>query len=139
MGKLEELEKLQQLKENGVIIEDEFNSEKAKILSGESDVGNNDNNNLEIKGDFLLAQSKILLQLEEGEKVIYQYEAVTLIGAGSTVVNGLLILTNRRILFNKKNSGKKFGGTGLFGLDIAIKRHLINKNIKCLVLFKTIL
>ena len=33
MGKYEDLEKLQKLKDNGTINEDEFNSEKAKILA----------------------------------------------------------------------------------------------------------
>ena len=103
MGKYEELERLHKLKESGVITEEEFNTEKRKILSEDnaptsSNVVNTSNSNdLEIKGDFPLAQSKIPLKLLEGEKVICQYEATTLTGAGSTAVNGFLTLTNQRI------------------------------------------
>ena len=113
MSKYEELEKLNKLKEDGIITEEEFNSEKAKILSNDSTNNNvninNDNEILEIKGDFPLIQSKIALQLADGEKVICQYEATALTGAGSTAVNGFLTLTNRKIVFNKKTTGKSFG------------------------------
>ncbi len=123
MSKYEELEKLNKLKEDGIITEEEFNSEKAKILSNDSTNNNvninNDNEILEIKGDFPLIQSKIALQLADGEKVICQYEATALTGAGSTAVNGFLTLTNRKIVFNKKTTGKSFLGTGLFRCSIS--------------------
>lgn len=125
MGKFEDLERLQKLKESGVLTDEEFNQEKAKILAEEDNntnstvVTDNNSSDLEIKGDFPLIQSKLPLKLLEGEKVIYQYEATTLTGAGSTAVNGFLTLTNKRILFNKKTTGKSFLGTGLLGVALA--------------------
>ncbi len=44
MGKYEDLEKLQKLKDNGTINEDEFNSEKAKILAEQTIPENNTTN-----------------------------------------------------------------------------------------------
>ena len=68
MGKYEDLERLQKLKESGILTEEEFNTEKQKILNGEGNTEktevastnnmNSSNNNLEIKGDFPLAESK---------------------------------------------------------------------------------
>lgn len=124
MDKYEELERLQKLKEGGILTEEEFNSEKAKILnnvdsiSNSSDYCNNDEL-IEIEGEFPLIQSKIPLKLLDREKVIYQDEATTFTGAGATAVNGFLTLTNKRILFNKKTTGKAFLGTGLLGVALA--------------------
>ena len=72
-----------------------------------------------LKEIFLLIQSKIALQLADGEKVICQYEATALTGAGSTAVNGFLTLTNRKIVFNKKQLENLFLGTGLLGVALA--------------------
>ena len=115
MGKLEELEKLQKLKESGILTEEEFNQEKSKILNSDTNINGNDsvnnsneniNDMLEIKGNFPLAKSKIQIELLENEKVIVQDEAVTLTGVATTAVNGLITLTTKRILFNKNNSTK---------------------------------
>lgn len=125
MGKFEELEKLQKLKESGVLTQEEFDTEKAKILNSsdnhsiETTTNNTTNNFIEIKGDFPFVESKIPIQLLDGEKVIAQYEATALTGAGSTAVNGFVTLTSRRILFNKKTTGKSFLGTGLLGVALA--------------------
>lgn len=129
MGKYEELERLQKLKESGILTEEEFNSEKIKILNGENGENSNEEslnntynvnkNDIEIKGDFPFAPSKIPLKLLDGEKVLFQYEATTFTGVGTTAVNGLLTLTNKRVLFNKKTSGKAFLGTGLLGVALA--------------------
>lgn len=132
MGKFEDLEKLQKLRESGVLTEEEFNQEKARVLSGENYntnstiVTNNSSNDLEIKGEFPLIQSKLPIKLLEGEKVIYQYEATTLTGVGSTAVNGFLTLTNKRIMFNKKTTGKSYLTTGLLGVALAAG----NKNVE---------
>ena len=114
MGKYEDLERLQKLKESGVLTEEEFNAEKQKILNTENNTEitevastnniNSNNNNLEIKGDFPLAESKIPLELLEGEKVILQHKGVMCSGA---INDGYITLTNKRILFNKA-TGKKF-------------------------------
>ena len=69
MGKFEDLEKLQKLRESGVLTEEEFNQEKARVLSGENYntnstiVTNNSSNDLEIKGEFPLIQSKLPIKL----------------------------------------------------------------------------
>mgnify|MGYP001042621888 CR=1 FL=1 len=128
MVKFEELEKLQKLKEDGIITQEEFDTEKAKILNSDTNINGNssvNNNNkdiddmLEIKGNFPLAKSKIQIELLENEKVIVQDEAVTLTGVATTAVNGLITLTTKRILFNKKTSTKSFLGTGLLGVALA--------------------
>lgn len=82
-------------------------------------IQNNNDTSFEIKGDYPLINSKFPLELYDGEKPIYQYEAVTLTGAGGTAVNGYITLTNRRILFNKKTTAKSFIGTGLLGVALA--------------------
>lgn len=121
MGKLEDLEKLQKLKESGVITQEEFDMEKAKILNDSSN-GNVSNatksNMLEIRGDFPLVESKIPLELLEGEKVIVQHVAVICEGAA---VNGLITLTNKRILFNKA-TGKTAMTTGLLGVAMSARK-----------------
>lgn len=126
MGKYEDLERLQKLKEDGILTEEEFMSEKQKILNeggnaeqNNTEVSRKDNNEVEIKGEFEFVKSKIPLELSEGENVIYQYDATAFTGVGTTAVNGLLTLTNKRILFNKKTSGKSFMATGLLGVALA--------------------
>ncbi len=121
MGKLEDLEKLQKLKESGVITEEEFNTEKAKILGGDNsnNVNNSSANNMiEIKGEFPFVESKIPLELLNGEKVIAQHVAVICEGPA---VNGLITLTNKRILFNK-TTGKTAIATGLLGVALSARK-----------------
>lgn len=121
MVKFEELEKLQKLKEDGILTQEEFDTEKAKILNDNSNsnvVDNSTKNMLEIKGDFPFAESKIPLDLLEGEKVIVQHVAVICEGAA---VNGLITLTNKRILFNK-TTGKTAVATGLLGVALSARK-----------------
>lgn len=128
MGKYEDLERLQKLKESGVLTEEEFNAEKQKILNTENNTEitevastnniNSNNNNLEIKGDFPLAESKIPLELLEGEKVILQHKGVMCSGA---INDGYITLTNKRILFNKA-TGKNFLRAGLVGVAMGANR-----------------
>lgn len=128
MGKYEDLERLQKLKESGILTEEEFNVEKQKILNGEGNTEttevastNNINSNdkdIEIKGDFPLAESKIPLELLEGEKVILQHKGVMCSGA---INDGYITLTNKRILFNKA-TGKNFLRAGLIGVAIGANR-----------------
>lgn len=128
MGKYEDLERLQKLKESGILTEEEFNTEKQKILNGEGNTEktevastnnmNSSNNNLEIKGDFPLAESKIPLELLDGEKVIVQHKGVMCSGA---INDGYITLTNKRILFNK-STGKNFLRAGLIGVAIGANR-----------------
>ena len=105
MGKYEDLERLQKLKEDGILTEEEFLSEKQKILNeggnaeqNNTEVSIKNNNEVEIKGEFEFVKSKIPLELSEGENVIYQYDATAFTGVGTTAVNGLLTLTNKIIL-----------------------------------------
>lgn len=115
MGKYEDLEKLNKLKEDGVLTEEEFNAEKVKILNREeSTINENTDNNitinenvLEIKGDFPIAESKIKLQLQDGEKIILQQAGVI---TGGIAINGYITLTNRRILFSKSNGKNALAG-----------------------------
>ena len=68
---------------------------------------------VEIKGDFPIAQSKIPLQLLDGEQLILQYNVAIIAGAAA---NGMLSLTNKRILIKKDGFGKaslKNPGLGL--------------------------
>lgn len=128
MGKYEDLERLQKLKESGILTEEEFNVEKQKILNGEGNTEttevastNNINSNdkdIEIKGDFPLTESKIPLELLEGEKVILQHKGVMCSGA---INDGYITLTNKRILFNKA-TGKNFLRAGLIGVAIGANR-----------------
>ena len=123
-NKFEDLEKLKQLKEDGTITEEEFNAEKTKILNSDNDnnSSSNESNNkniLEIKGDFPFAESKIPLELLEGEKVILQYVAVI---AEMPAVNGLITLTNKRLLFNKHTGKAAAAGTGLLGVALATRK-----------------
>ena len=128
MGKYEDLERLQKLRESGILTEEEFNVEKQKILNGEGNTEttevastNNINSNdkdIEIKGDFPLAESKIPLELLEGEKVILQHKGVMCSGA---INDGYITLTNKRILFNKA-TGKNFLRAGLIGVAIGANR-----------------
>ena len=128
MGKYEDLERLQKLKESGILTEEEFNVEKQKILNGEGNTEttevastNNINSNdkdIEIKGDFPLAESKIPLELLEGEKVILQHKGVMCSGA---INDGYITLTNKRILFNKA-TGKNFLRAGLVGVAMGANR-----------------
>ena len=124
MGKYEDLERLQKLKESGILTEEEFNVEKQKILNTEitevastNNINSNDNT-LEIKGDFPLAESKIPLELLEGEKVILQHKGVMCSGA---INDGYITLTNKRILFNKA-TGKNFLRAGLIGVAMGANR-----------------
>lgn len=120
MGKYEDLERLQKLKEDGILTEEEFNVEKQKILNVENNTEivedaskNNINSNdkdIEIKGNFPLVQSKIPLELLEEEKVIIQHTFCNYRNA-----TGIVTLTNKRILFNK-SKGKTTLITGLIGL-----------------------
>ena len=128
MGKYEDLERLQKLKESGILTEEEFNVEKQKILNTENSTEttevastnniNSNDNTLEIKGDFPLAESKIPLELLEGEKVILQHKGVMCSGA---INDGYITLTNKRILFNKA-TGKNFLRAGLIGVAIGANR-----------------
>ena len=128
MGKYEDLERLQKLKESGILTEEEFNVEKQKILNTENNTEitevastnniNSNDNTLEIKGDFPLAESKIPLELLEGEKVILQHKGVMCSGA---INDGYITLTNKRILFNKA-TGKNFLRAGLIGVAIGANR-----------------
>ncbi len=128
MGKYEDLERLQKLKESGILTEEEFNVEKQKILNGEGNTEttevastNNINSNdkdIEIKGDFPLAESKIPLELLEGEKVILQHKGVMCSGS---INDGYITLTNKRILFNKA-TGKNFLRAGLVGVAMGANR-----------------
>lgn len=121
MGKFEELEKLQKLKEGGIITQGEFDTEKAKILNDSNNdnvVNNTTKNMIEIKGDFPFVESKIPLELLEGERVIVQHVAVICEGAA---VNGLITLTNKRILFNK-TTGKTAVTTGLLGVALSARK-----------------
>ena len=124
MGKYEDLERLQKLKESGILTEEEFNVEKQKILYTEitevastNNINSNDNT-LEIKGDFPLAESKIPLELLEGEKVILQHKGVMCSGA---INDGYITLTNKRILFDKA-TGKNFLRAGLVGVAMGANR-----------------
>lgn len=66
---------------------------------------------VEIKGDFPTAQSKIPLQLLDGEHLILQYNVAIIAGAAA---NGILSLTNKRILIKKDGFGKSsLKGAGL--------------------------
>ena len=68
---------------------------------------------VEIKGDFPIAQSKIPLQLMEGEQLILQYNVAIISGVAA---NGILSLTNKRILVKKDGFGKaSLKGAGLLG------------------------
>lgn len=128
MGKYEDLERLQKLKESGILTKEEFNVEKQKILNTENNTEitevastnniNSNDNTLEIKGDFPLAESKIPLELLEGEKVILQHKGVMCSGA---INDGYITLTNKRILFNKA-TGKNFLRAGLIGVAIGANR-----------------
>lgn len=128
MGKYEDLERLQKLKESGILTEEEFNVEKQKILNTENSTEttevastnniNSNDKNIEIKGDFPLAESKIPLELLEGEKVILQHKGVMCSGA---INDGYITLTNKRILFNKA-TGKNFLRAGLIGVAIGANR-----------------
>ena len=128
MGKYEDLERLQKLKESGILTEEEFNVEKQKILNTENSTEitevastnniNSNDNTLEIKGDFPLAESKIPLELLEGEKVILQHKGVMCSGA---INDGYITLTNKRILFNKA-TGKNFLRAGLVGVAMGANR-----------------
>lgn len=128
MGKYEDLERLQKLRESGILTEEEFNVEKQKILNTENSTEttevastnniNSNDNTLEIKGDFPLAESKIPLELLEGEKVILQHKGVMCSGA---INDGYITLTNKRILFNKA-TGKNFLRAGLIGVAIGANR-----------------
>lgn len=112
MGKYDDLERLQKLKEDGVLTEEEFDIEKAKILnsdgvsynnsvsSTQTDISNN-KNILEIKGSFPIAESKIQLNFEDGEQIILQHPGII---TGRVAINGYITLTNRRILFNTSTS-----------------------------------
>ena len=128
MGKYEDLERLQKLKESGILTQEEVNVEKQKILNTENSTEttevastnniNSNDKNIEIKGDFPLAESKIPLELLEGEKVILQHKGVMCSGA---INDGYITLTNKRILFNKA-TGKNFLRAGLIGVAIAANR-----------------
>ncbi len=128
MGKYEDLERLQKLKESGILTEEEFNVEKQKILNTENSTEttevastnniNSNDKNIEIKGDFPLAESKIPLELLEGEKVILQHKGVMCSGA---INDGYITLTNKRILFNKATE-KNFLRAGLIGVAIGANR-----------------
>lgn len=128
MGKYEDLERLQKLKESGILTEEEFNVEKQKILNTENSTEttevastnniNSNDKNIQIKGDFPLAESKIPLELLEGEKVILQHKGVMCSGA---INDGYITLTNKRILFNKA-TGKNFLRAGLIGVAIGANR-----------------
>ena len=128
MGKYEDLERLQKLKESGILTEEEFNVEKQKILNTENSTEttevastnniNSNDKNIEIKGDFPLAESKIPLELLEGEKVILQHKGVMCSGA---INDGYITLTNKRILFNKA-TGKNFLRAGLVGVAMGANR-----------------
>lgn len=122
MANLEELKQLNELRESGVLTEEEFQKEKTKILNGENNNSSSKEDYkeiIEIKGDFPLISSKVSIDLMQGEKVIIQNEATALTGAGGTAVNGFITLTSRRIIFNKKTTGKSFLGTGLLGVALA--------------------
>lgn len=131
MGKFEDLERLQKLKESGILTEVEFNTEKQKILNADNDIenitdsinSNNDNNksnnrDIEIKEGLPLGESKIPLELLQGEKVIIQHKGVMCSGA---INDGYITLTNKRILFNK-STGKNFLRAGLVGVAIGANR-----------------
>ena len=60
-------------------------------------------NTVEIQGDFPIAQSKIPLELLEGEKLILQYNVAII---SKFAANGILSLTNKRILIKKDSFGK---------------------------------
>ena len=60
-------------------------------------------NTVEIQGDFPVAQSKIPLELLEGEKLILQYNVAVI---SKLAANGILSLTNKRILIKKDSFGK---------------------------------
>ena len=60
-------------------------------------------NTVEIHGDFPIAQSKIPLDLLEGERLILQYNVAII---SKLAANGLLSLTNKRILIKKDSFGK---------------------------------
>lgn len=60
-------------------------------------------NVVEIQGDFPIAQSKIPLELLEGEKLILQYNVAII---SKLAANGILSLTNKRILIKKDSLGK---------------------------------
>lgn len=128
MGKYEDLERLQKLRESGILTEEEFNVEKQKILNTENSTEttevastnniNSNDKNIEIKGDFPLAESKIPLELLEGEKVILQHKGVMCSGS---INDGYITLTNKRILFNKA-TGKNFLRAGLVGVAMGANR-----------------
>ena len=60
-------------------------------------------NVVEIQGDFPVAQSKIPLDLLEGEQLILQYNVAII---SKLAANGILSLTNKRILIKKDSFGK---------------------------------
>lgn len=60
-------------------------------------------NVVEIQGDFPIAQSKIPLELLEGEQLILQYNVAII---SKLAANGILSLTNKRILIKKDSLGK---------------------------------
>lgn len=66
---------------------------------------------VEIQGNFPVVQSKIPLQLLDGEKLLLQYNVAIISGMAAS---GVLSLTNRRILVKKDGFGKaSLKGAGL--------------------------
>ena len=80
-------------------------------LNANSTQATTQNNSVEIRGEFPIAQSKIPLQLMDGEQLILQYNVAIIAGMAA---NGILSLTNKRILIKKDSFGKaSLKGAGL--------------------------
>lgn len=79
-------------------------------------------NDIEIKGDFPVVQSKIPLELLDREYLILQYKIAVISGLAA---DGILSLTNKRILIKKRQLWKSVFKNGRF----------INRRIKTSVKF----